>query len=99
MIEQFTPIEGMGATVQHWTDRTACTITYVTPTHKTIEMREDKAERTDDNGMSEVQEYKYTPEDGRFFKARLCKDGHWRTIGDHELVAINSRRKYHDFSF
>jgi hypothetical protein len=54
---------GMGATLTSYTDRTAGTVVEVfTKNGKTfVVVQEDNAERTDDNGMSESQEYAYTP--------------------------------------
>jgi len=89
------PEVGMGATVLHWTDRTAGTIIKVTP--KTFTMQADNAVRTDENGMSEVQSYQYTPDpNGRLFVFRLTKRG-WRCKG--LGVCIGERRQYHDYSF
>ena len=93
---QETPKVGDGATITRWTDRSAGTIIRITKC--TIVVREDKAERTDKNGMSEVQEYAYTPDpEGRTYTFRKTKRG-WRCVEGHGL-GIGYRKAYHDFSF
>lgn len=54
------PEVGMGCTVLGWTDRHAATIVEVKSPTK-IAVVGDIAERTDSNGMSENQEYRYSP--------------------------------------
>jgi len=95
---QPVPEVGMGITILMWTDRHAGTITRVSPSGKTIWFREDNAKRIDKNGMSESQEYEYTPNtDGLEQVARLGKDGRWKSGA--RGIAIGYRRAYHDFSF
>lgn len=57
------PEAGMGATILMWTDRHACTIVAVSEDRKTLWVREDKAIRTDDHGMSDAQSYRYEPDE------------------------------------
>ena len=91
------PKVGDGATVLEWTDRTAGTIIYVSPSGKTCRVREDKATRTDANGMSECQTYAYEPNpEGREWTFRLGKRG-WTSKGIGLLVG--ERRQYYDYSF
>lgn len=93
------PEVGMGATICAWTDRYAGTVIKVGPYGKTVIIQEDKAERTDNNGMSESQHYSYSADpNGRIFKARYGKRG-WRVIGGGYGVVIGTRCKYHDYSF
>jgi hypothetical protein len=54
-----TPVIGMGVTIFHYTDRSAGTIVKISKSGKTIWFSEDKAIRTDSNGMSECQTYEY----------------------------------------
>ena len=54
-----TPEVGEGATVLHWTDREAATVTEVYPGGLKFRVRVDKATRTDSNGMSDAQTYAY----------------------------------------
>ena len=89
------PQVGMGVTLLFWTDREAGTIIKVNPKTFTVQM--DHAKRTDNNGMSESQEYEYTPNpNGRIYVFRLTKKG-WRSKGTGCL--IGQRRQYHDYSF
>ena len=52
------PRVGDGATIVLWTDRIACTVIEV-KTPRKIVIQEDNAIRTDKNGMSKTQEYRY----------------------------------------
>lgn len=95
-----TPEVGMGATVNHWSDRTACTIVEVSGNLKRITLRADKTTRTDNNGMSEMQTYSYAPNpEGGLYYATLRKDGRYRLTGSKESVTIGVRNQYYDFSF
>lgn len=90
------PAVGMGATLLEWTDRTACTIVAVTPC--TVTVQADNAKRIDNNGMSECQEYEYSPNPNSItMKFRKNKRGEWR--GKHGYLAIGYRRQYYDYSF
>jgi len=89
------PQIGMGATILSWSDRRAATIIAMTP--KTVTVQEDISTRTDNNGMSESQEYAYTVDPtGPRYTFRLTKRG-WRCSG--YGLAIGARRTYHDYSF
>lgn len=95
---QPVPEVGMGATILMWTDRKACTIVKVTPTQ--IHVQEDKAIRTDNNGMSECQSYRYesdTTAPVRIF--RLTKSGAYRDGRKGPQLRIGERSAYHDYSF
>lgn len=92
------PEIGMGATICHWSDKTAATVVYITP--KRLILREDHATRVDKNGMSESQEYAYSPNpEGREWFVSLRKDGTWRVSKSKEIVTLGVRRQYHDYSF
>ena len=92
------PTVGMGVTVLRWTDRDAGTLVRVSPSGKTFWFTLDRAERVDDNGMSESQTYRYTPRpDGVELTARLSKSGAYRCNGAH--VRLGDRDAYHDYSF
>jgi hypothetical protein len=95
----------MGATVLGWTDRYAGTIVDV-GLDGSFTVQEDKAIRTDKNGMSESQEYEYERNlNGRRFLFRAVRrgkaKGQLREGGkaNGSGVLIGDRRKYHDFSF
>lgn len=90
------PEIGMGATVLFHTDRKAATV--IAFTKCTVTVQFDKATRTDNNGMSDSQEYTYERDLAgnklTFWKnARGCygKPG----IG----LDLGHRSEYYDFSF
>jgi hypothetical protein len=98
MVSSKKPEIGMGATIQHWSDSTATTIIYITP--KRLILREDNAQRVDKNGMSESQEYVYSPNpEGKQWLATLRKDGSWRIAKSTQIVTLDVRRQYYDYSF
>jgi hypothetical protein len=107
---QWTPTVGGGATVCHYSDRTACTITRISPSGKTFWMQEDIA--TLDDWKPEFipggfaghcvnnaeQQYVYQPNpQGAIHRASLRKDSRYRTTNG-ELV-IPGRRHFHDYNF
>jgi hypothetical protein len=90
---------GMGATVYFHSDRHAATVTKVSPSGKTIELQEDRAVRTDKNGMSESQSYTFERNpNGRVYVARLRANGTFKTSNG-EGVTLGTRSEYYDFSF
>ena len=73
-------------------------------------MQEDKAKRTDSNGMSESQEYEYSRNlNGSLSNWRFDEGKGWRAVRYNEKrrlvltggggLRIGEREKYHDFSF
>lgn len=93
---------GDGATILHWTDRTACTVICVDPKGKWITVQEDKAIRTDSNGMSECQEYRFEAnERGSLKTFSLRKNGQWVERGQKggSRLSVGRRSAYHDYSF
>lgn len=103
------PVVGMGATILYWSDRKAATVTAWDG--KVIEVQYDDAKRVDSNGMSEAQEYEFTPNHGGAVLAfRRTKDGSWKQVqwnpetkrwnqnGSAGLI-VGKRDHYHDFSF
>lgn len=100
------PEVGMGVTILCWTDRNPATIVEVVKAKngkiKAIVIQEDNYERTDQNGMSECQEWKYTPNpEAHKSTYELRRNGAWATKGSpaRNGLLIGSREKYHDFSF
>ena len=106
------PKVGDGATILHWSDRSPATVIEVTATKQgwVVAVQGDHAKRIDSNGMSEMQEYEYTPNpNGGISYFRLEEKG-WRSVrpgkragswklgGDGGLL-IGKREKYYDFSF
>lgn len=94
------PEVGMGATIFHYSDRSAATVVKVSASGKTVWLTADTATRTDNNGMSESQSYTFTPNpDGVSFKASLRKNGTWKLANNGAGVALGRRSAYHDYSF
>lgn len=98
-----TPQVGDGATVLMWSDRHAGTIVEVSPNGKRVGFCQDKATRTDKNGMSDSQDYSYEPDPSagiQYFTLR--KNGAWVREGESikgTRLSIGSRNEFHDFSF
>lgn len=89
------PKVGDGATICMWSDRQACTVIKVT--RCTVTVQEDKAIRTDTNGMSECQTYRYEPDpDVATYVFRKTKNG-WKSKGLGLLIGV--RCHYYDYSF
>lgn len=77
--EQPEPEVGMGATYFAWTDRYALTVVEIKGS--VVVLREDRAIRTDKNGMSDDQSYRYESDpEGKEYRVKL-KDGVWRRMG------------------
>jgi hypothetical protein len=99
---QPAPEVGMGCTVCAWTDRYACTIIEVSKSGKSLVCQRDKAIRTDNNHMSECQEYSYERNpNGQKFEMRLNKWGRWVEKGcrDGYKCSLGHRDEYYDYSF
>ena len=109
------PFVGMGATILHWTDRSAATVVKIEVIRKVtyITTQDDNATRKDKNGMSESQDYDYTPDANghlRVFK-KHPKTGFWKfcvlnpdtgryvqqTHGSGLKLGV--RDEYYDYSF
>ena len=94
------PRIGMGATIISWSDRHAATIVSVSRTGHQVEVTRDKATRTDDRGMSEVQEWAFEPQpDGPREVYTRRRDGRYRQKGGQGRLILGLRDHYHDFSF
>lgn len=105
------PQVGMGATLLCWTDRHPATIVEVNDKGRYIVVQDDDYRRVDSNGMSEAQEYEYTPNTKaptRIF--RKSRKGEWvQCVRNPETgrliqargpgLRLGEREKYHDFSF
>ena len=96
------PEVGMGATVCWYSDRSACTIVGVrrfkTGKRKgqvsSVLVQSDKAFRTDDNGMSDAQSYRFECDPhARISEFKVKADGSFGNL------SIGHRSHYHDFSF
>lgn len=98
--KQPEPEIGMGATYLGYTDRRPYTIIAIhSPTR--IVVQADRFKRTDDNGMSECQDYTYSPDpDGACVTLRKRKNGGWAVAGSPGThYAIGYRQRYYDYSF
>mgnify|MGYP001567304673 CR=1 FL=1 len=98
------PLVGMGATILFWTDRKAATIVAVSADGKRVSVQEDRATRTDKNGMSEAQAYAYEPNlEATILVFTLRKNGRYIQQGaamtSGLCLGIGFRDAYHDYSF
>jgi hypothetical protein len=104
-----TPTVGMGATILGWTDRYPATVVDVQG--DVIFVQEDTATRLDKNGLSEAQDYSYSPNPcAKLRTFKRDKTGRWRACdmstakrwvfqpGGKQLI-LGRREKYHDYSF
>lgn len=92
------PVVGMGATECCWSDRHAYTIIKVKSKCRLL-VQQDIAIRTDDNGMSECQDYKFKPNPkGRIVELIKTKHG-WKELGGCTHYLIGTRDEYYDYSF
>jgi hypothetical protein len=100
-----TPEVGTGCTVLLWTDRKAATVvaSFVERKRTYVTVQYDTATRTDDNGMSESQDYAYEPNpNGIKRDFELRPDGRWSERGSRGKgngLLIGVRQAYHDYSF
>jgi len=112
VIGQPEPFVGMGATLLSWSDRSAGTIVRVFKIGKStaVEVQEDDAQRIDNNGLSESQEYVFTSNPNAYKETyKMLSNGRWvkmyrnpetnRWIQGTGGLCIGSREKYYDFSF
>ena len=95
-------VVGDGATKCYMSDRVPCTVVEVLSEGKTVIVQEDRAIRTDRNGISEDQTYVYTPcPAGIKEKYTLRKNGRYILMGTkagqagHHLE-VGYREKYFD---
>lgn len=98
------PTVGMGATILGYSDRHAATVVSVSKDGKSVDIQRDTATRTDKNGMSECQDYEYSPNpDAPIESYTLRKNGTWVREGESmkggTKVALGYRDKYYDYSF
>lgn len=93
------PVVGMGLTVRMYTDSVAMTIVSVSPSGKSFKATRDITVRLDNNGMSDCQDYSYTPTvDGEGYSFRLgSKTGRYKCGIGYALLGF--KRAYHDYSF
>ncbi len=106
------PQIGMGATVCGHTDRHACTVVGIDQPRGLVHVRQDTATRSDNYGMSDMQDYDYTPNpDGREYSFKFFPNKNkWSEVefnpktkrfiksGSMGLI-LGQRDEYYDFSF
>ena len=104
------PVVGAPATVLYWSDRHGATVTAWDAKHAVVTVQEDKATRTDSNGMSEDQTYSFERDtNGSRHMFKRTKKG-WKSVllnretgrynqTDGSGLLLGSRDSYYDFSF
>lgn len=94
------PAVGMPCTICWITDRKAATVIAVSPTGAKVTVREDKATRTDKNGMSESQSYTYERDPvGAEHVFHRQANGSYRSASQGKRLVLGERRSYHDYSY
>ena len=106
----WTPKPGDGATICHYSDRTACMVVRVSASGKTVHLQEDTATLDDwkpeivPGGFSghcvnnDSQRYAYQPDySGTIHRANLRKDGCYRTTSGEQVIP--GRHHFHDYNF
>jgi len=92
------PTVDMPCTICWITDQKAATVVAVSPTRAKVTVREDKATRTDKNGMSDSQSYTYERDPkGREHVFHRQANGSYRSPGKH--LVLGERHSFHDFSY
>lgn len=108
------PVVGMGATLCYYTDRHAATVIEVWEKNGKafVKVQQDTATRTDNYGMSDMQDYEYTRNPNgrihtyRFNQKKLIWDrvvvnpdtGRYQKSESPHL-ALGRRNEYYDYSF
>ena len=72
------PVVGKGATKFMWSDRHAYDVLAVDEKDKSCLIRRSKAERTDNLGMSDIQNYKYSTDEEAVAIRLIYRRGAWR---------------------
>lgn len=92
------PEVGMGVTELLWSDREPYEVIEVI-SEKKIRIRELTEERIDNNGISEHQEYRLSPNPDGEVKTLVLRNGKWRDLvkeerylGDQKWETIETRR-------
>jgi hypothetical protein len=102
-VSTIEPVVGMGATINFHSDSKAATLVQVSHKGSKIVLQQDKATRTDQNGVSESQSYSYEADpNGAIYIATLRSDGRYRLVGSGKkgkAISLGVRREYYDYSF
>lgn len=90
----------MGATSRCGSDCYPYTIVRMSKNKGKIYLQEDKAFRLDNNGFSDIQEYRYEPNlVGGISPAYRHKDGHYYFQGSKTKITLDFRRRFFDYCF
>ena len=105
------PSLGDGATIFSWSDGSPHTVIMVDVLGGLVQVQADTANRIDRNGMSESQDYEYTPNpDGAIQTYKLVDGTRWFPVyksvetgryrrSGRPNIRFGRRNKYHDYSF
>lgn len=74
------PVVGQGATILSWSDRHTYEVLSVSEDGRKVVIQAYRAERTDTNGMSESQDYKYEILEGSKIDI-IWRNNAWRRVG------------------
>lgn len=112
---EIVPVVGMGVTMTAYSDRKAGTVVEIVRKGAdgpvVIAVQEDKCTRTDNNGMSENQDYAYEPDpkgliswfkrdsNKRWRQAEINKTGRMVFVNGGNGLRLGERDAHHDFSF
>jgi len=96
------PKVGMGATIILYSDRYAATIVEVRG--KSVYIQQDKAIRTDANGVSDSQTYRYEPNKSECIERyTLRKNGcyvkYLESMKNGTILRVGVRDHYYDYNF
>lgn len=106
------PSVDKGATILHWTDRTAYFVNWVSEDGKKVKIERAEAIRTDNLGMSDAQHYRYERSENAYVEELVFRYGAWYhdagkgsfadQIGQRfakKNVVFGMMQAYHDYSF
>ena len=92
------PSIGDGCTIIYFSDRVPATVISIFG-NKTFLIQEDSYVRTDDNGSSESQDYKYSEnKEGRTYRVSIRKNGVCRISKQNTLVQVGYRQRFYDYT-
>lgn len=99
---EIEPVVGMGATIVMWSDRAPATVVEVNG--KKVKVQHDNWQRIDNNGMSDAQEYTYSPNpQAGYIEFSKRSNGAWVAVGQPVKggirLVLGERRRYYDHSF
>jgi len=102
------PEVGKGATILHWSDRSAYFVNFVSADGKRVILERAKAVRTDENGMCDSQQYKYERDESAQIVLIVFRHGKWREVStgwdgktnyNPVHILFGTMQEYYDYSF